>query len=103
MQCTEAQVKIDYVAVKNAALKVHSLKHKVRQQIIKLLEENRRMNSTDISVKLRVEQPFASQHLAIMRRANIVLTERVGKEIYYSLNLIKIEQVCSFATQITPA
>ena len=100
MQATGEQNKMDYVAIKNAAMTLRSINHKLRQQILKLLEENKRMKVTDIYVKLRLEQSVASQHLAILRRANIVRTERMGKEIYYSLNNNRIEQVALFANRI---
>ena len=100
MQGTGEQNKMDYVAIKNAAMTLRSINHKLRQQILKLLEENKRMKVTDIYVKLRLEQSVASQHLAILRRANIVRTERMGKEIYYSLNNNRIEQVALFANRI---
>ena len=80
---------------------LRSINHKLRQQILKLLEENKRMKVTDIYVKLRLEQSVASQHLAILRRANIVLTERMGKEIYYSLHNNRIEKVSLFVHRIT--
>ncbi len=95
------QVKMDYVAVKNAAMTLRSINHKLRQQVLKLLDENKRMNVTDIYVKLRLEQSVASQHLAILRRANIVSTERMGKEIYYSLNSARIEQLAGFVKKLT--
>ncbi len=69
---------------------LRAINHKLRQQIVKLLEENKRMNVTDIYVKLRLEQSVASQHLAILRRANIVITERDGKFIHYALNHSRI-------------
>ncbi len=100
MQATGEQNKMDYAAIKNAAMTLRSINHKLRQQILKLLEENKRMKVTDIYVKLRLEQSVASQHLAILRRANIVSTERMGKEIYYSLNNNRIEQVALFANRI---
>ena len=100
MQATGEQNKKDYVAIKNAAMTLRSINHKLRQQILKLLEEQKRMKVTDIYVKLRLEQSVASQHLAILRRANIVRTERMGKEIYYSLNNNRIEQVALFANRI---
>ena len=100
MQATGEQNKMDYAAIKNAAMTLRSINHKLRQQILKLLEENKRMKVTDIYVKLRLEQSVASQHLAILRRANIVRTERMGKEIYYSLNNNRIEQVALFANRI---
>ena len=95
------QNKMDYIAVKNVAMILRAINHKLRQQIMKLLEENKRLNVTDIYVKLRLEQSVASQMLAILRRANIVSTERNGKEIYYTLNHKRITQVVEFAHKLT--
>jgi DNA-binding transcriptional ArsR family regulator len=94
------QIKLDYVAVKNAAMTLRAINHKLRQQIVKLLEENKRMNVTDIYVKLRLEQSVASQHLAILRRANIVVTERDGKFIHYALNHARIAAVAKFVNEL---
>lgn len=93
-------LKLDYVAVKSAAMTLRAINHKLRQQIVKLLEENKRMNVTDIYVKLRLEQSVASQHLAILRRANIVLTERDGKFIHYTLNHARIAAVAKFVNNL---
>lgn len=93
-------LKLDYVAVKSAAMTLRAINHKLRQQIIKLLEENERMNVTDIYVKLRLEQSVASQHLAILRRADIVITERDGKFIHYRLNHERIEAVAHFVKEL---
>jgi DNA-binding transcriptional ArsR family regulator len=93
-------IKLDYVAVKNAAMTLRAINHKLRQQIVKLLEENKRMNVTDIYVKLRLEQSVASQHLAILRRANIVMTERDGKFIHYALNHARIAAVAKFVNEL---
>jgi DNA-binding transcriptional ArsR family regulator len=38
----------------------------------------------------------ASQHLAILRRAGIVVTDREGKFIYYSLNVNRIAEITGF-------
>lgn len=93
-------IKLDYVAVKNAAMTLRAINHKLRQQIVKLLEENKRMNVTDIYVKLRLEQSVASQHLAILRRAGIVETIRDGKFIHYSLNHARIANVAKFVNDL---
>jgi DNA-binding transcriptional ArsR family regulator len=77
---------IDVIAVKKGHLVLRSLNHKLRQQIIKLLEQANNMTVTEIYVKLRVEQSVASQHLAIMRKAGYLNTLREGKNIYYSIN-----------------
>src|SRR5204862_5995831 len=90
------QIKSDYTTLKSAALTLRAINHKLRQQIVKLLEEHRRMNVTDIYVQLRLEQSVASQHLAILRRANIVITERDGKFIHYALNHSRIANIAQF-------
>ncbi len=92
---------IDYAAAKSAAMTLRAINHKLRQQIIALLDENKRMNVTDIYVKLRLEQSVASQHLAILRRADIVKTVREGKFIHYALNTDRIETVSKFIKQLT--
>jgi len=97
---TNEPIKLDYVAIKSAAMTLRAINHKLRQQIIKLLEENKRMNVTDIYVKLRLEQSVASQHLAILRRADIVITERDGKFIHYALNHSRIAAVAHFVKEL---
>ena len=79
---------------------MRAINYKLRQQIIKLIAENKRMNVTDIYVKLRLEQSVASQHLSILRRANIVITERDGKFIHYSLNPARIAAVAKFVNEV---
>lgn len=97
------QIRLDYVAVKSAAMTLRAINHKLRQQIVKLLNEQKTMKVTEIYVKLRLEQSVASQHLAILRRANIVNTVRDGKFIHYSLNPEKIASVAQFVTDMVSA
>lgn len=94
------QIKLDYIAIKSASMTLRAINHKLRQHIIKLLEEHKRMNVTDIYVKLRLEQSVASQHLAILRRANVVITERDGKFIHYTLNHARIAAVAEFVQDL---
>jgi ArsR family transcriptional regulator, virulence genes transcriptional regulator len=79
-------VKVDFVNLKKAAMILRALNHKLRQQIVKLLDENKKLTVTEIYVQLRLEQSVASQHLAILRRVGIVKTERDGKFIYYTIS-----------------
>lgn len=92
--------KINYVEVKKGAAILRSINHKLRQSIIKLLEEKDKLTVTEIYVKLRVEQSVASQHLAILRRAEFVKTTREGKNIHYSLNQARLEEVNTFIKQL---
>jgi DNA-binding transcriptional ArsR family regulator len=58
------------------------------------------MTVTDIYIKLRLEQSVASQHLAILRRAGVVLTERQGKFIYYSLDKDRLSQISQLVEEL---
>ena len=91
---------IDYYFVKKAALVLRALNHKLRQQIIRTIYENKRLTVTDLYVKLRLEQSVASQHLAILRKTGIVTTERDGKFIYYTINSSRIEAINEFVKNL---
>lgn len=93
-------IPIDYNEVRKAVLVLRAINHDRRQQIIQLLEENDKMTVTDIYIKLRLEQSVASQHLAILRRAQVVVTDRNGKFIYYSLDKGRLAQISSFVDDL---
>jgi DNA-binding transcriptional ArsR family regulator len=94
------EVSLNYDELRKAVLVLRAVNHKLRQQIISLLEENRQMTVTDIYVKLRLEQSVASQHLAILRRSGVVETSREGKYIYYGLNEERLEQINELVGQL---
>ncbi|MBK8956364.1 MAG: helix-turn-helix transcriptional regulator [Saprospiraceae bacterium] len=87
------EVQLDYSDLRRAVLVLRAVNHKLRQRVIDLLEEHDTMTVTDIYIKLRLEQSVASQHLAILRRAGVVATERQGKFIYYSLDRDRLNQI----------
>lgn len=86
---------INYHNLKKAALVLRALNHKLRQQILSLIETEKKITVTEIYVRLRLEQSVASQHLAILRRAGIVTTQRDGKFIYYTVNYKRIDEINS--------
>lgn len=97
---TSEPLKINYNNVKKAALIFRAINHKLRQQIIELIDSENRITVTEIYVKLRLEQSVASQHLAILRRAGILKTTREGKYIFYTVNDKRIAQVNDLVHQL---
>ncbi|HNR16425.1 MAG: helix-turn-helix transcriptional regulator [Chitinophagaceae bacterium] len=93
-------LKVDLLEVKKASLVLRALNHKLRQQILKLIDESGKMTVTELYVKLRLEQSVASQHLAILRKAGFVKTERDGKFIYYSVNINRIHELNRFVNEL---
>ena len=94
------QVKVDLLKSKKAALVLRAMNHKLRQQILKLIDENKKMIVSDVYGKLRLEQSVASQHLAILRRAGLVTTVRDGKFIYYSVSYANCAEVVKFVAEL---
>jgi len=95
-----SSVSVDLYNVKKAAMVLRAINHKLRQQILKLIDENGKMTVTEIYVKLRLEQSVASQHLAILRKAGFVKTERDGKFIYYSVSTERLEELNKFVKDL---
>lgn len=91
---------VDLLNLKKASMVLRSVNHKLRQQILKLIDEHGKMTVTEIYVKLRLEQSVASQHLAILRKAGFVKTEREGKFIYYSVNADRLRDLNKFVEEL---
>ncbi len=94
------EVVLDTLAVKKAALILRAFNHKLRQQILKLVDTQEKVTVTEIYVKLRIEQSVASQHLAILRKADFVKTERDGKFIYYTVNAARMKELKKFVEDL---
>lgn len=78
----------------NAALRAFS--KPVAQNILKVLDDhNTPMSVQEIYSSLKIEQSVASQHLAKLRQAKLVNSERQGKNIFYSINNENLEKFVS--------
>jgi DNA-binding transcriptional ArsR family regulator len=99
----KSDILLDYAELRKAVLVLRAINHKLRQRVINLLEENQRMTVTDIYIKLRLEQSVASQHLAILRKAGVVQTERQGKYIFYTLDKERINQISRLVEELAIA
>jgi len=95
-----SDIQLNYTELRKAVLVLRAVNHKLRQNIIDLLEEHGRMTVTDIYIKLRLEQSVASQHLAILRRSGVVKTDREGKFIYYSLDKARLSQISRLVEEL---
>lgn len=94
------EIELDYSELRKAVLVLRAVNHDLRQSVISLLEKHPKLTVTDIYIKLRLEQSVASQHLAILRRAGVVKTERQGKYIYYSLDKERLSQISRLVDEL---
>ncbi len=72
---------------------LRAIAHPLRLSILEFIDKKSVINVNKIYNTLKLEQSITSQHLRILRNADLVETKREGKFIYYSLNYDKIEQV----------
>jgi len=100
MAVEKNEFQIEEALFKKGALVIRAINHKLRQQIMQAIHKKGRVAVTDIYVKLRLEQSVASQHLAILRNGGFVKTEREGKQIFYSVNYEKVQEVQRLADTI---
>ena len=91
---------MDTYQVLKAAHVLRAINHPLRQKMIQYIHHSGKANVTQIYIKLRLEQSVASQHLAILRKAGFVKTERSGKQIYYSIDYDKLTQVEDLSKQL---
>jgi ArsR family transcriptional regulator len=84
---------IDFSRSKVAASVMRALSHPLRLEIIAFIDGKKSVKVHDIYTSLHLDQSIASQHLKIMRDADLVNYERNGKEKHYSVNYDKIKHI----------
>lgn len=72
---------------------LRALAHPLRLQILLFIDNNKSTHVNKIYNTLGLEQSITSQHLRILREVDLVLTEREGKYIYYTVNYKKIKNI----------
>lgn len=70
-----------------------------RRQIIALLKE-RDMTAGEIAEHFNISKPSISHHLNLLKQANIILDQRQGQFIYYSLNATVFQELISWFMQL---
>lgn len=76
-----------------AARVLRAINHKMRLEILYMLKNQKKLTVTDIYSALKIEQSIASQHLAVLRVAGVVDSERSGKNKYYSINHRRLQEI----------
>lgn len=90
----------EYKSLETAKKKIWALDHDTRQKIIALLRSKGKLSVTEIYKTIRIEQSVASQHLSILRKANLVATTPEGKQRLYSVNEDRVQELKDNAAKI---
>ena len=69
-----------------------ALSDPTRRAILEILRESD-LSASDIADNFNISKPSISHHLSILHHAELVLRERRGQQIFYSLNTTVFQQV----------
>ncbi len=80
---TAAQEMLDFVK---------SIASESRLNILLLFLDGQERTVNQISEAVGLGQPTTSEHLAVMKRAGVLVSEKRGKEVYYRPDRLRIAQ-----------
>lgn len=76
-----------------------ALSNPYRRKIIRLLRWNN-LSAGEIVAHFDIAQPSISRHLDVLKKAELVTTERRGNQIIYALNLSAIQELLFYTTEL---
>jgi ArsR family transcriptional regulator len=82
----QRELKLEAEGIRKLASLYHAIDHPTRIAIVKLIHANETMSVMEISDKMRLDKETVSQHLGILRRAELVYSTPRSRFRYYSLN-----------------
>ncbi|MBN1667035.1 MAG: winged helix-turn-helix transcriptional regulator [Anaerolineales bacterium] len=87
---------------KNKAELMKAIAHPVRLEILDILSHGPEC-VCEIAASLHKRQPYISQQLKVLRQADLVTTQRQEKNIYYQLDLSKLNMIRQVIRGICPS
>jgi len=85
------ELDVETIAIKKGLSVFSAVNSRIRQQMLGLIHKKSQVTVTELFTELSLEQPVASNHLAILRNAGLVAGKRVGKNVFYSINYHRVE------------
>jgi DNA-binding transcriptional ArsR family regulator len=76
-----------------------ALNDKTRRDILELLRK-KEMTAGEIAEKFSISAPSISHHLEILKRAQLIESEKRGQFIIYSLNTTVLDDMIKWAMQL---
>lgn len=85
----------------NQAHLFKAIAHPIRLEILVILSQGQEC-VCDLAEILHKRQPYISQQLTVLRDADLVITERMEKNIYYKLNKTKLNVIRQALRDVLP-
>ncbi len=78
-----------------------AIAHPMRIAILHHLEDNKKLNVTQIHELLNIEQSTTSHHLGILKDKGVLASKRDGKNTYYFLKHQRISNIIECVSKCT--
>ena len=75
-----------------------ALNDPTRREILQLLQE-RDMTAGEIVERFKISGPSISHHLDLLKQAKLVIAEKEGQYVYYSLNTTVVDEIMKWLIQ----
>ena len=75
-----------------------ALNDPTRREILEFLQE-RDMTAGEIADKFKISFPSISHHLDLLKQAKLVIAEKEGQYVFYSLNTTVVDEILKWLLQ----
>lgn len=75
-----------------------ALNDPTRRKILELLQE-KDMTAGEIAERFHISWPSVSHHLDLLKQAKLVMAEKEGQFVYYSLNTTVVDEILKWLLQ----
>lgn len=79
---------------------LRTISHPIRLMILQLLIQNGSMNVSSLYEALGLPQSTVSQHLSKLKAAKVVVHNRKGLEVFYSVESEKVVELMKVVTEM---
>ena len=69
---------------------MRALAHPLRLKILEFLDQNKNIQVNQIYNTLKIEQSIASQHLRILKNAGVLVADKDGKYMHYTIDYQRV-------------
>lgn len=77
-----------------------ALSDSTRRKILKLLRE-KDLTAGEIAEYFDISKPSISHHLSVLKNAELIIGDKQGQNIYYSLNTTAIQEIMNWVFDLT--
>ena len=89
-----------YLNTKNLNLLFKALNDPTRREILELLK-SRDLTAGEIADRFHISWPSVSHHLELLKRAGLVISEKEGQYVYYSINTTVMDEILRWMMQFS--